>query len=188
MKTPLTAWLIRITLMLLVLASVITDAQAQTYTLDQVISKLDQVGRTFRSMEAGIERTKVTILVNDKSTDNGKIYLARQGNASRLKIDFTAPTNQSVLIDKGTITLYYPKLKQAQEYTSAQSSNAASGFIFPGFGQSGEEIKRDYTTKIVGTETVNGVKTTMLELTPKNSKFAAQFKSIVMWLDETRWI
>ena len=72
MKTPFTAWLIRITLMLLVLASVMGSAYAQALTVDQVILKLDQVGRGFKSLEAQIERTKVTVLVNDKSTSTAK--------------------------------------------------------------------------------------------------------------------
>src|SRR4051812_44940995 len=112
MKSPLTAWLIRITLMLMLLASILPKAMAQTptapatYTLDQVLSKMDQVGKDFKSLEAVIERTKVTVLVNDKSTDKGKIYVTREGNANRMKIDFTVPSPQSVLVDKGKVLLY----------------------------------------------------------------------------------
>ena len=40
----------------------------------------------------------------------------------------------------------------------------------------------------IGTEVVNGQKTTMLELKPKSPKYAAQFPSIVLWLDEQRWV
>src|SRR4051812_48656814 len=113
MRHPLLAWIIRIVFLLFLASAVIpsSQAQGQTYTLDQVISKLDEAGKDFRTMEAAIERTKVTILVNDKSTDSGKMYVARDGNSTRLKIDFTMPNQQSVLIDKGTILLYYPKLK-----------------------------------------------------------------------------
>jgi outer membrane lipoprotein-sorting protein len=188
MKTPLTAWLVRITLTLLILGSLLSNANAQEFTVDQVISKLDQGGRTFKSLESSIERTKVTVLVNDRSTDNGKFYVARQGNSNRVKIDFTAPTAQSMLLDKGKLLLYYPKIKQAQEYVLGQSQDKGGSFIFPGFGQTGEEIRRDYNTRVVGTEVVNGQKTTMLELKPKSPKYAAQFPSIVLWLDEQRWV
>jgi outer membrane lipoprotein-sorting protein len=153
-----------------------------------VLSKMDQVGKNFKSLEAAIERTKVTVLVNDKSTDKGKIYVTREGNANRMKIDFTVPSPQSVLVDKGKVLLYYPKQKQAQEYTVGQGSDKAAGFMLVGFGQSSADIKKDYEPKVLGSEVIDGKKTTMLELKPRSAKFAAQFKSIVLWLDETGWV
>jgi hypothetical protein len=58
-------------------------AQAQgTYTLDQVFAKMDAVAKTFRSTQADIERTHVTILVNDKDVSSGKLLHAKgQGTA-----------------------------------------------------------------------------------------------------------
>jgi len=48
-------------------------SQAQgTYTLDQVFAKMDEVAKTFRSAQSDIERTHVTILVNDKDVSSGK--------------------------------------------------------------------------------------------------------------------
>ena len=36
------------------------------FTLDQVFAKMDEVQKTFKSTAADIERTHVTVLVNDK--------------------------------------------------------------------------------------------------------------------------
>ncbi len=188
MKNPLVFRLIHLGLMAILVLTMSPGAQAQSYTLDQVISKLDQAGRTFKTLEASIQRTKVTVLVNDKSTDSGKMYVARQGNANRLKLEFKAPTEQSVLIDQGKILLYYPRLKQAQEYVVGKDSDKAAGFLLVGFGQSGADIKKDYVVSLAGSEMINGQKTTMIELKPKAPKLAAQIKSIVLWLDEQRWV
>lgn len=188
MKNPLAARLIRIVLLLTSIGAILPEAQAQSYTLDQVMTKLDQASRVFRSMEAAIQRTKVTVLVNDKSTDSGKMYVARQGTATKLKLEFKAPTEQSVLIDQGKILLYYPKIKQAQEYSVGQDSDKAAGFLIVGFGQSSADIRKDYDVTLAGSEVIDGQKTTMIELKPKSPKFAAQIKSIVLWLDEQRWI
>ena len=48
--------------------------------------------------------------------------------------------------------------------------------------------ERERYLALAGTEVINGQKTTMLELKPKNAKLAAQIKSIVLWLDEERWV
>lgn len=167
----------------------VPPSYAQTYTLDQVLAKLDQTGKNFKSLEAGIARTKVTILVNDRSTDTGKIYVSRQGDTTRAKIDFTAPTPQSLLLDKGKALLYYPKVKQAQEFDLGKGSGSkAAGFFLMGFAQSGGDLKRDYDAALVGSEVIDGQKTTMLELKPRSKELAANIKSITLWLDEQRWI
>src|ERR1043166_7686936 len=81
---------------ILLLASVFwlvaSNLSAQNaYTLDQVFAKMDEVAKTFRSTEADIERTKVTLIVNDKDVAHGKLYYERRGSEPRLKIELSKP-------------------------------------------------------------------------------------------------
>src|SRR5438874_4731723 len=78
------------------------------YTLDQVFAKMDEVHKTFRSTEADIERTHVTVLVNDKDVSTGKFYYTRRGNEPRVKLELQKPSTQTLLIDKGKLQLYTP--------------------------------------------------------------------------------
>ena len=99
-------------------------AQAQnTFTLEQVFAKMDQVAKGFRSTQADIERTKVTLIVNDKDVAHGKIYYVRRGKEPRLKIQLSEPMTQYLLIDKGKLQLYTPNLKQVQEASLGGHSN-----------------------------------------------------------------
>src|SRR5690348_5980060 len=87
-------------LVAMVALAAVTGRAQTTYTGDQVLSKMDQAAKIFKSFEASVERTKVTVLVNDKAVDTGKWYVTRSGNANRVKIDFTASMPQSLLLDK----------------------------------------------------------------------------------------
>jgi len=69
-------------------------AQAGHWTLDTVLRQLDSESRTFRSLTADIERTKVTVVVDDKSTESGQIFVRRD---DKMRIDFTKPDPRTIL-------------------------------------------------------------------------------------------
>ncbi len=163
-------------------------ASAQgTYTLDQVLAKMNEGGKSFQSMQAAIERTKVTVLVNDKALDSGTVYFTRRGTEPRIMVQITKPEQQRMLIDMGKARLYFPKLKQVQEFVLGKNQDKAE-FLFIGFGQSNQDIKRVYNAALVGEETIDGQKTSILELKPKDPKASAMFTGIRLWIDQQRWI
>jgi outer membrane lipoprotein-sorting protein len=161
-------------------------SQAQsTYTLDQVFARMDEVAKTFRSSQAGIERTHVTVLVNDRDVSSGKFYYARRGKEPRVRLDLTKPAAQQLLIDKGKLQIYTPSLKQVQEASLGQHQDKVEMFMALGFGQSSQDLQKSFAVALAGEEIVDGKRTTVLELKPKNS---AMFKSVRMWMDQQRWV
>jgi outer membrane lipoprotein-sorting protein len=161
-------------------------AQAQgTYTLDQVFAKMDAVAKTFRSTQADIERTHVTILVNDKDVSSGKFYYMRKGREPRVRLELTKPAVQQLLIDKGKLQIYTPNLKQVQEASLSGQQDKVEMFMALGFGQSSADLQRNFSVSLAGEELVDGTKTTVLQLNPKNSPM---FKSVRMWMDQQKWV
>ena len=77
---------------------------------------MDEVAKTFRSVEADIERTHVTVLVNDKDVASGKFYYVRAGKEPRVKMEISkAASPQYLLIDKGKLQSLPAESKQVQE-------------------------------------------------------------------------
>ena len=176
MKKLLALWCLMLTVPL---------SQAQnTYTLDQVFSKMDEVAKTFRSSQADLERTHVTVIVNDKDVASGKFYYARKGKDPRVKMELLKPIAQSALVDKGKVQLYTPSLKQVQEASLGEHKDALEMFMALAFGTSSEDIKKNFTATLGGEESIDGQKTTILDLKPKNSGI----KSVRMWMDQKRWV
>src|SRR4030095_4684142 len=164
----------------------VSAAQAQTtLTVDQVLAKMDEVAKTFRSSQADIERTHLTVLVNDKDVSSGKFYYVRQGKEPRVRLELTKPALQQLLIDKGKLQIYTPNLKQVQEASLGQHQDKVEMFMALGFGQSSQDLKKNFEVSVAPDEVVEGRKTTVLELKPKNS---SMFKSVQMWMDQQKWV
>jgi len=142
---------------------------AQQTPLDQVFAKMDEVAKTFRAVQADIERTHVTVLVNDKDVSTGKFYYARRGTEPRVRLDLMKPAVQQLLIDKGKLLLYTPNLKQVQEASLGEHQDVVEMVMALGFGQSSQDLKKNFTVSLAGAEDVDGKKTMALELKPKNS-------------------
>jgi outer membrane lipoprotein-sorting protein len=164
-----------------------SSLQAQsTYTLDQVFAKMDQVAKTFRSVEADLERTHVTILVNDKDIASGKFYYSRRAQEPRVKMELTKPVAEYLLIDKGKLQLFRPKQKQVQEGSLGANKDKVEMFMALGFGPSSQELTKNYDVTLGGEELVDGKKAIVLDLKPKNSRMG--IKSFRLWMDQEKWV
>src|SRR5215467_5592751 len=158
-------------------------AHAQA-TLEQVLAKMDDVAKTFRTVDATLERTKVTVLVDEKDVATGRLYYLRMGKEPRLKLDISKPVEQHLLIDKGKGSFYQPKINQVQEFSLGGHANAVDQFMAIGFGQSSADLQKNYQVSFAGEEVVDGKKTAMLDLTPKTS--LAGIKTVRLWMDEQK--
>jgi outer membrane lipoprotein-sorting protein len=177
----ISAWLIA-------LAPTLREANAQTYTLDQALAKMAEVNKTFRSMEAAVERTNFYPLVSNSNTEFGKVSYKRSNSGQpMIRFDFTKPAEHTALIAGGKAELYNPKLKQVQEVDLGKNADKAE-YLLVGFGQSNEQLKQTYNVTLIGEETVGGQKTSVLELKPKSEKVAAMFSVIRLWIDQKLWL
>ena len=155
--------------------------RAQT-SLAQILAKMDEVSKTFRTVDANLERTKVTVLVDEKDVASGRLYFMRVGKEPRLKLDLIKP-EQHLLIDKGRGLFYQPKINQVQEFSLAGRSNLVDQYMAIGFGQSSADLQKNYQVTFAGEEVIDGKKTAMLDLTPKT---AGAIKSVRLWMDEQK--
>jgi outer membrane lipoprotein-sorting protein len=165
-------------------------AQAPSQTTDTILTKMDGVSRNFAGMEASIERVAFTYFADDESKEDGTIYFSRRSGETRIRVEITTPAPKSVLIDKGKAQIFNPKINQVQEYRLDQAKQRdLAEFLLIGFGQSSADIRKLYDPSIKGTEAIDGKKATLLELKPKaGTPAAAQITSIVLWLDQDRWV
>jgi outer membrane lipoprotein-sorting protein len=67
-----------------------------------------------------------------------------------------------------------------------KNKSDVEAFLSLGFGASGDELQRDYGVKMDGWETVDGVKTAKLDLTPRKEKLQQTYNKIVLWIDPER--
>ncbi len=160
-------------------------AQAGHWTLDAVLRQLDAESRTFQSLTADIERTKVTVVVDDKSTESGQIFVRRD---DKMRIDFTKPDARTILRTGNDLFLYNPKANQVEQYDLGKHRSLVDQFLLLGFGTSGADLEKSYLVTLMGEENLDDRKTVKLELTPKSGDVRNQVSKIDIWVDESTWL
>jgi outer membrane lipoprotein-sorting protein len=176
-------------LLLLAQAALSSSGAAQAaqgpWTLDTILKQLDRVAGDFRSLTADVERTKVTVVVNDRSTESGQVMVRRD---DKMRIDLTVPDPQTILRDGDHFYIYKPKIRQVEEYDLGKHRALVDEFLLLGFGTSGQDLKKSYLVTLQGEETLDGAKVVRLELTPKADDVRNEIAKIDLWLDEATWL
>jgi outer membrane lipoprotein-sorting protein len=171
---------------LVALATAPAAAQSKvTWTLESVLQQMDRESKSFRSLTAQIERTKVTVVVNDRSTETGQVWMRRD---SKMRIELNPPDSRTVLVSGNTLYLFNPGLKRVEEFDLGKHKTHLDKFLFLGFGTSAGDLKGDYVLTLQGESTMEGRKVLLLELTPKKDEVRAHFSRIHLWIDLATWL
>ncbi|MGB6483035.1 MAG: outer-membrane lipoprotein carrier protein LolA [Candidatus Acidiferrales bacterium] len=155
-----------------------------TLTLETVLDSLNREAANFRSLTADVERTKVTVVVNVKSTETGTLWV----RGDKMRLDLKEPDPRTVLRSGDTIFVYTPGLKQVEEYNLGKHRELVNEFLLLGFGTSGHELQKGFLITLIGEPLLDRQKTALLELTPKAGAARNQIARIRLWLDESSWL
>jgi len=153
-------------------------------SLAGIFHHLDANAATFRSLTADVARTKVTVIVNDRSTESGKLWVRGED----MRLELTSPDVRTILRRGDKLYIYTAGLKRVEEYDLGKHRDMVDEFLQLGFGTSGRALQQPFTVKLLGESAVDGMKTAWLELHPKSDDVRKQFSKIQLWLDENSWL
>lgn len=176
--------LLSLWLVLPVLAARTRPQTRADLTLGAVLDGLNRQAKDFRSVTAEVERTKVTVVVNVKSTEKGSLWI----RGDKMRLDLTVPDRRTVLRTGDTIFVYTPGLQQVEEYNLGKHRELVNEFLLLGFGSSGHDLERGFLVTLVGEPTLDRQKTVLVELTPKTREVRNQIARIRLWLDPSTWL
>ena len=161
-----------------------TDTHGQMST-DAVLRELDREAKELHTVTADIERTTVTAVVNDRSTESGKFFMRTDG---KMRIELTKPDQQTILKNGDRVWHYLPKLKRVEEYDIGKYGALADALLTVGLGSSGNSLKKHYLVTSLGETMLGDRKTMQLELVPKDEKLRDQIDRIQLWVDTSSWL
>jgi len=158
--------------------------------LSEILSRMNDAAKRLRSLSANLEYTKVTVVVNDKSTSEGRIFFrkANKGKGTEIRIEMQQPESKVVLFKKNKAEIYMPNINQVQEYNLEQKSGLMEEYLLLWFGAETQDLTKSYNVKYLKEEDLGGETTVVLELTPRKSNIAAQLTKINMWVSEDSWL
>jgi len=154
-------------------------------SVDAVLKQVDRQAKTFESLSANVERTKVTVVVDDHSVESGQMQVRRD---DKMRIELTSPDPRTILRDGDHLFVYNPKAHQVVEYDLSKHRDLVDQFLLLGFGTSAESLKKGYLITVEGEENLGNERVARLELTPKSEQVRQQISKIELWLDETNWL
>jgi|SRR5688572_15657575 len=171
---------------LCIVLSLTTAAAAQNLTTSQILAKLDEKAKVFKSLDANITMEQVLSGVK-RPPETGKIYIKMGKTAPMVLFDITAPKKaaKTALVKDDLATLYFREQKNYQQGRVGPGSNAFQ-LLLTGFGVTADTLKKYYTPEAKGRETLNGVVTEVLDLTLLPGQ-GGDFSKVTLWLDPKAW-
>jgi outer membrane lipoprotein-sorting protein len=155
-------------------------------SLDAVLSQMDKASEGFHTAEADFVWDQYQKVINETDTQKGKVYFRRSSKEIQMALRITSPEVKYVLFNDDKISLYQPKIGQVTEREVGKNRGEIESFLVLGFGGRGHDLLTQYDVKFAGNETVDGIKTAKLELTPKSEKVRNMFEKFILWVDPVR--
>jgi len=158
-------------------------AAAQDANLERVLTQMDTAAKDFHSLQAAFVWDQYTKVVQETETSKGNVYFLRENGAIKMSADITDPSPKTVLFAEGQVQMLEPKIDRVTTYKTGKNRGEVESFLVLGFGGRGHDLFKSYDVKYIGKETIDGVATDQLELTPKSEKAHSQFSQILLWID-----
>ncbi|MGH9778110.1 MAG: LolA family protein, partial [Candidatus Acidiferrales bacterium] len=124
-------------LVCLLLASLGAAAQNRPWTEDRILDQLNKTAERFQTLTSNLQFTKVTVVVNDTSTESGRLYFSKKG---RILIEFLNPEPKEVLFTGNKAQIYFPKMSQVQEFDLGKHRAMVEQYLLLGFGTKGDDL------------------------------------------------
>jgi outer membrane lipoprotein-sorting protein len=160
--------------------------------LETVLKKMDAAAANFHTTTADFQWDQFTRVIGATDTQTGKIYFRRNGKNIEMFADVQTlngkPEPKEVLFTDSKLRLYEPKLERVTVYDTGKNRADFESFLVLGFGGRGHDLANAFDVKYAGSETVNGIKASKLELVPKGEKARKMFSNIELWIDDARGV
>ncbi|HUQ50195.1 MAG TPA: outer membrane lipoprotein carrier protein LolA [Terriglobales bacterium] len=169
-------------------APAVTKPANDTALLEKVLDQLDKASAEFKSTEADFVWDQYQKVVDETDTQKGKVYFVRHEKDMHMAANITDPDKKDLVFSDGKLRFYQPRIDQVTEYDAGKNKAEVESFLVLGFGGRGHDLEKSFHVHFGGYETVDGVKTAKLELTPNATKIKSTFEKIILWVDPARGV
>lgn len=169
--------------------SAVSQAWGADPSLTAVFQRMDKAAAEFKGIKADIKRVTHQDIINEDTVETGTLAFRkpRKGDVQYLlklnQVD--PPLKEVVALNNDRLDIYHPSINTVQSgKLSAQLKNKAEQFLALGFGTSSNDLQSNYTVTLGGQETIEGQKTTRLDLVPKSQEVLQMYRKISMWVSD----
>lgn len=162
-------------------AMAVTDSNAQGI-LGKILKRMDEHKKALESLEANVTMAKTDATLDITDTTSGKTYyIPGKGKEASIRINWTKPLEETLLVKKGEYYLYRPRLKQAiYGKVSDSNKNTKTNSALDFMNMSKRELNANYKIQQLSNVMLNKQELWHLKLTPKKEK---SYKYAELWVD-----
>jgi outer membrane lipoprotein-sorting protein len=150
--------------------------------LDTILTRMDASAKTANSFAAKVKWVEFTKSINDLYEQSGSVALRRVKGRVMGRQDIDKPNQFTWHFAGDNWEKFLPKAKMIEVVQVSKLSKAADSYLLLVFGATGAELRKSYDLTAGAEETVAGVKTTHLEMIPKDKKAREYAAKVEMWI------
>jgi outer membrane lipoprotein-sorting protein len=156
-------------------------------SLDAVLSRMDQAAKPFRSLEANVHKTDYQDVFKETTEEDATFKMMKYAKTGVVLLaEFNGINKRTARIAGHEIKMYHPKANSVDVYDTRKFTKSADLLFLVGFGDSKAEIQKTYNVALGASETIGGIKTTRIDLTPKSAEAKKLFNMIQLWIPEDK--
>ena len=165
---------------------VLPNPQAAQMDIDAVLAAIEAADEQIEGFTADMSQTERIVLFDDEETETGSVAFLKPNFFRR---DVTAPGMRTEAIADGQLTMYMPRIKQAQivSLEGALEEGEQSAIPIPGISSS-TALKSAYDVSLQEVTEQDGVRLYSILMIPHlGTEAAKRYKSIVLQVAEGEW-
>jgi outer membrane lipoprotein-sorting protein len=154
-------------------------------SLQDVLRRMDQSAKTFRSLSADVHKTDYTAVYDETAVEDGTFKMMKRAKTGVVLLaEFRGRDERKLRIAGNKVEYYHPKANSVDEYDARKFTKSVDQILLVGFGVSSADLQKDYDISVGGSETIDGRKTTRLDMTPKSAERKKVFNMVQLWIPE----
>jgi outer membrane lipoprotein-sorting protein len=173
---------------LLVTASIPATPATPNGRVDEVLGNMQKAAANIKTIYARLEQNNKNGEIGGTERYRGEIFFKHIARGSdRVRINYEIPAGQTVVVNDKEIILHQKAINQCHitARNAVGQRNQEFAFFATPYSLTSAQIKARYEIAHVGDETVDGVSTAVLELTPK---VKSSVKKMKWWIDRGSWL
>ncbi|MCU1334496.1 MAG: hypothetical protein JWO19_77 [Bryobacterales bacterium] len=157
-------------------------------SLNDVLARMDQSARNFRTFSAKMKRTEYTQVLHSSDVTDGIRQVKRTNGQTVDMVQLLGKNPQTIRLAGKTVEVYYPDAKRIEVYDTGKfgkiGKQVMDQLLLLGIGVTSTDLRRDFEIKGGATENIGGTPATRIELIPKDGDLKKQFEKIELWIPE----
>ena len=139
------------------LLATLAFAGLQAEALTDILARMDQSARNFKTFSAKIKRTEYTKVLNDKDETDGARRLKRANGQTVGMVEFFGKNAQTLRFAGKTVEVYSPGAKRVEVYDATKFGKLGKQvdqLLLLGIGVSSSDLRHDFEIKLGNTEMI----------------------------------